>query len=300
MHFLLNTNFDFIGKRKYGYIFSGSLLLIGIISLIMRGGPRYNVDFTGGTLVQLKFEKDVQIEQVRTALSTAGYGDSEIKHYGTQDEIVIRASIKKEGEQLASTIEPIIRQAVPDNPFTEVRIENVGPKIGKELIRNAIYAVLWSMVLMLIYIMFRFEFRYGLAAILALFHDSMITIGIFSLLDLEISSQFVAAILTLIGYSINDTIIVFDRVRESLKVRAKDSAGYVAIVNRSINETLSRTVITSFATFLVVAVVFFFGGEVLRDFSFALMIGIIIGTYSSIWIATALVVEWHLRSAKQK
>jgi preprotein translocase SecF subunit len=288
-----------MGKRKYGYIFSSSLLIIGIVSLILRGGPRYNVDFTGGTLLQLKFEKNVQIEQIRAAISTAGYGDSEIKHYGAPNEIVIRASIKNEGEELASIIEPVIRKSVPDNPFVEARSEKVGPKVGKELIRDALYAVVSSMVLMLIYIMFRFQFKYGLAAILALFHDSLITIGIFSLLDLEISSQFVAAILTLIGYSINDTIVVFDRVRENLRVRAKDSAGYVAIVNRSINETLSRTIITSLTTLLVVVVLFFFGGEVLRDFSFALIIGIIIGTYSSIWIATALVVEWHLRPAKQ-
>jgi preprotein translocase subunit SecF len=156
------------------------------------------------------------------------------------------------------------------------------------------------MALMLVYIMIRFQFKYGLAAIIALFHDSIIVIGLFSLLDLEISSQIVAAILTLIGYSINDTIIVFDRVRENLKVRAKDSAGYVALVNHSINETLSRTIITSLATLTVVLILFLFGGEVLRGFSLALIFGIIIGTYSSIWIATALVVEWHLRPAKQK
>jgi preprotein translocase subunit SecF len=235
MQWLLNTNFNFMGNRKYGYIFSAALMIIGISSLILHGGPRYNVDFTGGTLVQLKFERDVQIDQIRNALSASGYGDSEIKHYGALNEIVIRANIKKEGEELAPIIEPIILKAVPDNPFIEARVEKVGPKIGKELIRDALYAVLWSMALMLVYIMIRFQFKYGLAAIIALFHDSIIVIGLFSLLDLEISSQIVAAILTLIGYSINDTIIVFDRVRENLKVRAKDSAGYVALVNHSIN-----------------------------------------------------------------
>jgi len=298
MQFLLNTNFDFMGKRKYGYIFSATLLIAGIVSLILHGGPRYNIDFTGGTLLQLKFEKVVQIDQLRSALSASGYGDSEIKHYGALNEVVIRANIKKGGEELAPIIEPIIQKALPDNPFIETRIDRVGPKIGKELITDALYAVFWSMVLMLIYVMWRFQFKYGLAAILALFHDSLITIGIFSMLNLEISSQIVAAVLTLIGYSINDTIVVFDRVREKLKVRAKDSAGYVAIVNRSIHQSLSPTIITSFATLTVVIVLFFFGGEVLRGFSFALIIGIIIGTYSSIWIATALVVEWHLRYAK--
>jgi len=298
MEFFRHANFDFIGNRKYGYLFSTILMLIGIISLILHGGPRYNIDFTGGTLIQLKFDKNVQIDQIRNALSAKGFGDSEIKHYGELDEVVIRANIQKEGEELATVIEPIIREAIPDNPFVEARVEKVGPKIGKELIADALYAVFWSMLLMLIYVMWRFEFRYGLAAILALFHDSLITVGIFSVLDMEISSQIVAAILTLIGYSINDTIVVFDRVRENLKVRSKDSIGYVATVNRSINETLSRTIITSLATLTVVVVLFFFGGEVLRGFSFALIVGIIIGTYSSIWVATALVVEWHLRFAK--
>jgi len=300
MKWLLNTNFDFMGNRKYGYIFSATLIIIGIISLIMHGGPRYNVDFTGGSLIQLKFEKIVQIDEIRAALSSEGYGDSEIKHYGALNEIVIRANIKKEGEELAPIIEPIIQKALPDNPFIEARIDKVGPKIGKELIRDALYAVLWSMVLMLIYIMFRFEFKYGVAAILSLFHDTIITIGFFSVVNIEISSQIVAAILTLIGYSINDTIVVFDRVRENLRVRAKDSAGYIAIVNRSINETLSRTIVTGMTTIAVVVILIFFGGEVLRDFSIALLFGIIIGTYSSIWIATALVVDWHIRPAKQK
>ncbi len=300
MQLLLNTNFDFIGKRKYGYIFSATLIIIGIISLIVHGGPRYNVDFTGGILLQLKFEKDVQIEQIRTAVSSAGYGDSEIKHYGTLNEIVIRANIKNEGEKLDSIIVPIIQKALPDNPFSEVRLEKVGPKVGKELIGKALYAVLWSMVLMLIYIMFRFQFKYGVAAIISLFHDTIITIGFFSVVNIEISAQIVAAILTLIGYSINDTIVVFDRVRENLRVRAKDSTGYVEIVNRSINETLSRTIVTGMTTIGVVVVLIFFGGEVLRDFSIALLFGIIIGTYSSIWIATALVVDWHLRPAKAK
>jgi len=300
MQLLLNTNYDFIGKRKYGYILSTTLLLIGIISLILHGGPRYNVDFTGGTLLQLRFEKDVRIEQIRSGLSAAGYGDSEIKHYGALNEVVIRANIKKEGQELAQVIEPVIRNVLPDNPFIETRVEKVGPKIGKELITDAIKAVLWAFVLMLIYIMWRFQFKYAVAAIISLFHDTLITIGFFSVINIEISSQIVAVVLTLIGYSINDTIVVFDRVRENLRVRAKDSAGFISIVNRSVNETLSRTIVTGLTTIGVVIVLIFFGGEVLRDFSIALLFGIIIGTYSSVWIAAALVVDWYIQAAKQK
>jgi len=266
----------------------------------MHGGPRYNVDFTGGTLLQLKFEKDVRIEQIRSGLSAAGYGDSEIKHYGALNEVVIRANIKKEGQELAQVIEPVIRNVLPDNPFIETRVEKVGPKIGKELITDAIKAVLWAFALMLIYIMWRFQFKFAVAAIISLFHDTLITIGFFSVINIEISSQIVAVVLTLIGYSINDTIVVFDRVRENLRVRAKDSAGFVSIVNRSVNETLSRTIVTGLTTLGVVLVMIFFGGEVLRDFSIALLFGIIIGTYSSVWIAAALVVDWYIQAAKQK
>ncbi len=300
MQFLLNTKIDFLAKRKIGFIFSITLISIGIISLIMHGGPRFNIDFVGGTLVHLKFDNDVKIEDVRAALTQKGYGDSEIKHFGEKNEIVIRAGIDVESGEFANEIEPILTQIFPDNPFVEQRVEKVGPKIGSELIADAMKAVIWAMILILLYVMWRFEMKFALGAILALIHDVLITIGIFSILDIEISAPIIAAVLAIVGYSLNDTIVVFDRIRENMKSKQKDSTAFLEVINRSLNETLSRTVITSLTTLFVVTVLFFFGGEVLRSFALALIIGIIIGTYSSLFVASPFVVEWQLRKAHAK
>jgi preprotein translocase subunit SecF len=300
MQFFGSTNIDFLGKRKVGFLFSGLLILVGIISLIMHGGPRYNIDFTGGTLIHLKFDNDVQIEQIRNALTTKGYGDSEIKHFGALNEVVIRTSIEQTTEELSNTFEPIISSALPDNPFVEQRLETVGPKIGKELIVDALSAIFWAIILILFYVMWRFEIKFAVGAIVALLHDVVITIGIFSILDIEISSPLIAAILTIVGYSLNDTIVVYDRIRENLKIKQKDLSVFVTIVNRSLNETLSRTVITSLTTLFVVSILFFFGGEVLRSFALALIIGVIIGTYSSLFIASPFIVEWQIKKSAAK
>ena len=300
MRFFANTDLKFIENRKIGFIFSGLLILTGMFSIIFHKGLHYNIDFTGGTLVQLKFEKPVSIEDIRSALSAEGYGDSEIKHFGNPYEVVIRAGLTETTDELTNTFEPIIRKALPDNPFSEQRLEKVGPKIGKELIVDFMSAIFWAIILILFYVMWRFEFRFALGAILALIHDVFITLGVFSILDIEISAPIIAAVLTIVGYSLNDTIVVFDRIRENIKVRQKDSSGFIGMVNRSLNETLSRTIITSLTTLFVVTVLFFFGGEVLRSFAFALIVGIIIGTYSSIFIASPFVVEWQLKRSKAK
>ena len=300
MRFFSKTNINFIGNRKFGFIFSGILIAIGIVSMVLHGGLRYNIDFTGGTLVQLKFENEDKIEDIRKALAVKGYGDSEIKHFGSPYEVVIRAGIDQTTDELSNRFEPIIREALPDNPFVEQRLEKVGPKIGKELIVDFMSAIFWAIVLILFYVMWRFELKFALGAILALLHDVFITLGIFSILNIEISGTIIAAVLTIVGYSLNDTIVVFDRIRENLKVRLKDSGGLTAIVNKSINETISRTIITSVTTLVVVTVLFFFGGEVLRSFAFALIIGILIGTYSSIFIASPFVVEWEIKKGSAK
>lgn len=301
MQFLANTKIDFLGKRKISYIFSSVLIVIGIISLVLHGGPRYNIDFTGGTLLHLKFEKPVAIETIRTALSQQGYGDSEIKHFGDEkDEISIRSGIDKTVDELSITMENIIKKAIPDNPYVVQQVEKVGPKIGKELIVKAISAIFWAMVLILLYVMWRFEFKFALGAILAIMHDILVTLGIFSLFDIEISAPIIAALLTIVGYSLNDTIVVFDRIRENLKVKQRSTDAFISTVNTSLNETLSRTVITSLTTFFVVAVLFFFGGEVLRSFAFALMIGIVFGTYSTLFIATPAVIEMQARKKAAK
>jgi preprotein translocase SecF subunit len=186
---------------------------------------------------------------------------------------------------------------LPDNPFVVQRVEKVGPKVGKELVRDALLAVFWAMVLILFYIMWRFEFKFSVGAIAALMHDVIITIGVFSVLDIEISAPIIAAVLTIVGYSLNDTIVVYDRIRENLKAGKKVASELQETVNRSINETLSRTVITSSTTLMVVTVLYFFGGEVLRTFALALIIGIFIGTYSSIFVASPIIVDWKTKKA---
>ncbi len=284
-------------NKNIGYVVSAALILISIVSLILHGGPKYNIDFTGGTLVHLKFEGPVEIETIRGALSARGYGDSEIKHFGEENEIAIRAGIERTTEEISTTMENIIREALPGNPFVVQRVEKVGPKIGHELIIDALKAVFWAIILILIYIMWRFEFKFSIGAIAALLHDVIITLGIFSVLDVEISAPIIAAILTIVGYSLNDTIVVYDRIRENLKASKKNLADIAGTVNSSINEVLSRTVVTSSTTLIVVTVLYFFGGEVLRTFALALIIGVLVGTYSSIFVASPIVVDWRSKKA---
>ncbi len=297
MRFFGKTNIQFIKVRRFAYAISLSLIAISIISLILHGGPRYNIDFTGGTLVQLKFDKPIEIQKVRSAISTHGFGDAEIKHFGAPNEVVVRVGITESEEEVATVIENLISQEIPDNPYIVERVEKVGPKIGHELVLDAIKAILWSMILILIYVMWRFEFKYSIGAIAALAHDVTITLGIFSVFNIEISAPIIAALLTIVGYSLNDTIVVYDRIRENLRTIKRGDKELPNIINRSINETLSRTVITSGTTLMVVTVLYFFGGEVLRTFAFALIVGIGVGTYSSIFVASPILVDWKWQKA---
>ncbi|HFE54131.1 MAG TPA: protein translocase subunit SecF [Bacteroidetes bacterium] len=292
MQFLKEPNINFVGSRKIAYFVSGSLILIGLISLILHGGPKYSIDFLGGTAIQLRFEKPVQVGQVRSAMAELGLGNAEIKHFGASNEVLVRVLTNQGATQdITRQIVTKLKEKLPDNPVEVRRIERVGPKIGSELRRSAIYAVFFSLGLLLIYISWRFEFKFAVGAVVALFHDVMITLGIFSILGQEISLAVVAAFLTLVGYSLNDTIVVYDRIRENLKIFRRET--YEAIINKSINQTLSRTVITSFTTFTVVLVLFLIGGEVIRGFTLALLIGVIVGTYSSIYVASPIVIEWQ-------
>jgi len=297
MQLLANANFKIIDKRKVGYIFSATLIVISIVSLILHGGPKYNVDFTGGTIVQLKFEKPVVIDDLRPALSQQGFGDVEIKHFGSDHEIMVRIGLEHTEAEGALMVEEIIQRGMPDNPFVVQRVETVGPKIGHELIIDALLAIFWAMILILFYVMWRFEFKFSIGAIMALLHDITITLGIFSVFELEVSAPIIAAVLTIVGYSLNDTIVVYDRIRENLKASKKNLADVAGTVNMSINETLSRTVMTSVTTLIVVGVLYLFGGEVLRTFALALIIGILVGTYSSIFVASPIVVDWRTKNA---
>ncbi len=296
MQFFRDLNINFVGKRKIGYVISAALLVIGLVSLIAHGGPRYGIDFTGGTSLQLKFENDISAGDLRSSLANVGYADAEIKRIGLpeENEFIIRVEKLEEGEDAASKMEAQLTQDYPDNPYDIRSVVEVGPKIGGELRRAAVMAVLISLLGILIYISWRFEFKFAVGAVAALFHDVIITVGVFSLLNLEISLAVVAAFLTIVGYSLNDTIVVYDRIRENTKILRREN--FINIVNTSLNQTLSRTVITSLTTLIVVLVLYIMGGEVIHDFSFALIIGIVIGTYSSIFVASPIVLEWQSRT----
>jgi len=303
MRFFSNPTYKFMEIRKAAFLISGTLVLVSIISLILHGGPRYSVDFRGGTFMEVRFEDktdpekvlNINIGKVRQVFDDFGLGNAEIKHYGSLQEISIRADITENTDEIFHNLVKELSVNFPEYNVIEMRKETVGPKVGKELVVAAVMAILWATVFILIYIMWRFELRFGIGAVVATIHDVVVTIGIFSLFDIEISIAIVAALLTIVGYSLNDTIVVFDRIRENMKTLKRQAFDYTSMVNRSINETLSRTIITSGTTLLVVVVLYFFGGEVLKDFSFALICGILIGTYSSIFVASPILVEFEFR-----
>lgn len=292
-----DANYPFMSWRRHAYIASAVLTLATIVSIVAHGGLRYSIDFTGGTLVQLDFQEPVEAQALRQALATMpGLESSEVQHFGDPSDVVIRAQVTPgQEEEFGDRIEAHLRQApeLAGRSFSVVRTEAVGPKIGEELKQQAVLAILYALGLILIYVAFRFDLKFGVAAIVATVHDIVLSIGIFSLLDKEISLAVVAAFLTIVGYSLNDTIVVFDRIREDLRGRRREP--YVEVVNRAVNETLSRTILTGGTTLVVLALLFFLGGEVIHDFAFALIIGIFIGTYSSILIGAPLVVEWKHR-----
>lgn len=301
MQFFRETNFDFQGKRRIAYIFSSALILIGIISLIFHGGPKYSIDFLGGLSIRLKFELPVSEGDVRSALAEIGLGSSEVKtirEMGEAPEILIRILQDESSIDAQELVRGALSSHFKDNPFEIRSIDNVGPKIGSELRTAAILAVLVTLALILMYLSWRFEFRFGVGAVVAVFHDVMITLGFFSLFNLEISLAIVAAFLTIVGYSLNDTIVIFDRIRENLKKHS--SMKLESLINLSINETLSRTVITSGTTLLVVLSLLILGGQVIRDFALALTIGIVTGTYSTVYIAAPVLLEWGKKEALTK
>jgi len=303
MRFFGKTNIDFMGNRKIWYSISGTLILIGLISVVFKG-VNLGIDFIGGTELIVQFQRDVEIGDVRSAMNRAGFGKAEIKTFGSSRDILLRTPEQGVGSEIADRIRASLRQSFPTNAFIVQKEDKIGPKIGAELRRDAVYAVFASLLAILIYLGFRFKFVYGIGAVVALFHDVLITLGFVSLCDgiipqlnLEFSQTMVAAFLTLVGLSVNDTVVIYDRIRENQKIFR--SMGLIEVINKSVNETLSRTIITSGTVFLVLVVLVFFGGEVIRGFAFALLIGIVTGTYSSIYIASAIVVEWAERTKRK-
>jgi preprotein translocase subunit SecF len=287
--------------RKIAFLISAVLVLTSLISEILHGGPKFGIDFRGGTFVELRFSDKndpnapvtAPIEEIRNLFVELGYGNAEIKNYGTAQDVAIQ--LDKSEEEAVSQLIDDLRSHFPNYNIDERRRDTVGPKMGGELVMNAVYAILFSMILILIYIMFRFDLKFGVGAVVALFHDIMITLGVFSLFNIEVTIPVIAALLTIVGYSLNDTIVVYDRIRENMKTFKRKIGDFPELINRSINETLSRTIVTSGTTLLVVIVLYFFGGEVIKDFAFALICGILVGTYSSIYIASPILVEWEER-----
>ena len=294
-------NLNFVGKRKIAIIASLVMLVIGIVSLVVKGGPAYGIDFAGGTLVQIKFTEPTNTAQLRSALGGIDLRGLTIQQVGddSDNEFLVRVQDSSENlETLASQIETALNAAYGAGKNEIRRTEMVGPQVGKDLRNKGAQAIFFAIIGILLYITFRFEFRFGVGAIIALFHDVLIVLGLFSVLGLEIDLTVVAAFLALVGYSVNDTVIVCDRIRENLgKLHHQPLA---EIINRSINETLSRTIMTSGLTLLAVLALFLFGGSVIHNFAFALMVGIIIGTYSSVFIASPILIFWENLRASRK
>ena len=275
------VNIEFIAKRMIFFIFSG-LLVLASVSLFTTKGLNYGIDFKGGILIEVKTPEAADIGKMRASLSSLGLGEVALQEFGAADEVLIRIQRQEGGEKAQSKAVEAIKTALGDQVEYR-RTEFVGPKVSEELFWDGIYAVSFAMIAILIYVWFRFEWQFGLGAVIALIHDVLSTIGLFSLLGLDFNLSTVAAILTIAGYSINDTVVVFDRVRENL--RKYKTLPMPQLLNRSINETLSRTIITSVTTLLALLALYFLGGEVIRGFSFAMIWGVIIGTYSSVCLA---------------
>ncbi len=332
-----NININFVGKRKIAYVLSALLILISIGSLIIHKGPRYGVDFAGGTLLQVSFENTVQINDIQSGLNSVGLEKTSVQRFGDENanEYLVRTNTPiKTSEGFTTRIEEALKKSTGKGSHI-LRVEMVGPQVGKDLREKALYALFFSILFIAIYISGRFELKwvlsgviaaalfcvvyvlsifnvsipilitaalvlsvilfwalglkYALGAVIALIHDVTITVGAFSILEKEFTLPIIAALLTILGYSLNDTIIVFDRIRENLKKQQKDTLDIT--INKGINETLSRTILTSLLTLFSVVALFIFGGEIIHDFAFAMIVGIVIGTYSSIFVASPILLE---------
>jgi len=340
-----DINIDFIGKRKFAYGLSLTLILISIASLVLHGGPKFGIDFVGGTVIQVKFQTAVPVKDIKSGLNTLAIGNASVQSFGDRNdhEYLIRTDLSiATGEKLSDQIQKALAGAT--GSAVEIRrVEMVGPQVGKDLRQKALFAIFYALLFIAIYISGRFEFKwiltglmavalmgavyflslfnvsvpfliivallvtlllfwllnlkYAMGAIVALLHDVIITVGIFSITGREFTLPIIAALLTIIGYSLNDTIIVFDRIRENLRKISKSPMP--VIINRSINETISRTILTSLTTLLVVIALLVLGGGIIHDFAFALTVGIVVGTYSSIYVASPILIAWQERARKK-
>lgn len=302
MKFFGLTHFDFMKTRRIWYIASSVVIVLGVLGAFTKG-VKLGIDFTGGTELVVRFENAPAISEIRTSMEKIGFDRAEIKTFGNKNDILIRTGEQSRGGEIAEKIRTGLQSQFPDKTFSVLKEDKIGPKIGAELRTNAIYAIIASLVIILIYVGFRFKFIFGVGGIVALIHDVLATFSIIVLLEgtssyfnLEISQNVIAAFLTLVGFSINDTVVIFDRIRENTNIHRGETL--YNIINKSINETLSRTMITNGTVFIVLLVLVIFGGEVNRGFALTFFIGSIFGTYSTVYIASAIVYDWSPKKIK--
>ncbi|MDD2336580.1 MAG: protein translocase subunit SecF [Geobacteraceae bacterium] len=300
MQIIGKTKFNFIGKRKISFTISSIIAIIGIVAIVQisRGAANMGIDFTGGTALQLKFEKPVSLHDARKALTKDGMEVS-LQEITDGNKLLIKVGKTTLATGVvAGTVETVLKKEFPANPFIVESSTEIGPSIGEKLRKDTLIAVVVAMLGIIIYIAWRFDFKFGIAAALATFHDVLAILAIFYILDKEVNLLLITAVLTIAGYSLTDTVVVFDRIRENMHKNMKESL--TTVFNHSINEVLSRTIITALTTLLAALSLFLFGGEVIHDFSFALVVGILVGTYSSIFVASPLVVLWENRALRSK
>ncbi|MEK6650099.1 MAG: protein translocase subunit SecF [Bacteroidota bacterium] len=302
MRLFKKTNIPFLDVRGFWYLVSSAVIGVGLISILVRG-MSFGIDFLGGTEIVVSFSQSPDIGQIRTTLGNSGLVGTEIKTFGEPTDIIIRTTEQAEGTVVGDRIKDALAQTFGPGGFKVLREYKIGPKIGKELREDALYAIIWGLVAILLYVAVRFRFVFGVGAVVSLFHDVIVTVGVLSLLNgvipglnLEITQEVIAALLTLVGVSVNDTVVVFDRIREN--ERLYRSMDLRSVMNRSLNEMLGRTIITNGTILVVLLVLLVFGGEVTRAFAFTLVVGMFTGTYSSIYVASAIVLDWPRRRAK--
>ena len=293
LQIFLDPQYNFIGRRRWAYLLSAIFILIGVGSVVAKGGLRYGIDFSGGTLIQIRFDQPVPVDRIRASLERIKMGESVIQEFGDPREFILRLPLV---ETSADVVTRQVQEALAKEPGlgrSEIRrVEFVGPQVGRDLQIQALYAVLWSMVGILIYIAIRFDLKGGFASIAAIIHDVLVCLGAMSLTNREMSLPVLAALLTIIGYSVNDTIVAYDRVRENRGRGSRRGQTFEGQINAAINQTLSRTVLTAVTVFFSTAVLYVFGGKVLEDLAFVLTVGVITGTYSTVYIAGSLIVDW--------
>jgi preprotein translocase subunit SecF len=289
------THIDFMGKRFIGLGLSAVLVLLGIFAFVQiwMGHAKMGIEFTGGTAVTLDFDQAVPIDQARALLAQNGFSDAQLQDIKGTNQLYIRVKLTEESEQVSARIQTLFEQSFGASNPRVISTEFIGPTIGRELRDKAIWAVIFSTIGFLVYIAFRFDFKFGVAAAIATFHDVFAVLGLSWALGMEFTLLIITALLTIAGYSLTDTVVVFDRIRENLKKHQRDPL--IKIINDALNQVLSRTILTSLTTLLAVVVLYLFGGPVLRDFALVLIIGVIVGTYSSIFIASPILLMWRRR-----